>query len=47
MLRAVPEARLVIAGTGEDEEMARAAAERLPASISYVGGLDLKVLNPG
>ena len=34
----VPETTLVIAGTGEDEPLARAAAERDPG-ITYVGGL--------
>lgn len=40
VLRRVPEARLVIAGTGEDEAMAAAAAEAHPRSIRYLGGLD-------
>ncbi|MFN8195056.1 MAG: glycosyltransferase family 4 protein [Nocardioidaceae bacterium] len=37
---AVPEARLVIAGTGEDEGMARAAAEADPRHVDFLGGLD-------
>ncbi|HEY3013966.1 MAG TPA: glycosyltransferase family 4 protein [Nocardioides sp.] len=36
----VPEARLVIAGTGEDEAMAATAAERDPGHVEYLGGLD-------
>lgn len=39
VLGAVPEARLVIAGTGEDEAMARAAADG-NTRIDYLGGLD-------
>ena len=38
--RAVPDARLVIAGTGEDEAMAAAAAMADPRHIDYLGGLD-------
>ena len=38
--REVPDARLVIAGTGEDEAMARAAAEADPRHVEYVGMLD-------
>lgn len=40
VVREVPEARLVIAGTGEDEEMARAAATADPRHVEYLGGLD-------
>jgi phosphatidyl-myo-inositol dimannoside synthase len=40
VLRKVPEARLVIAGTGEDEAMAAEAARSRPGSIAYLGGLD-------
>jgi len=40
VIRTVPEARLVIAGTGEDEGMARAAAERDPGHVEYLGGLN-------
>lgn len=40
VVTAVPEARLVIAGTGEDEQMARDAAARDPRHIDYVGMLD-------
>jgi glycosyltransferase involved in cell wall biosynthesis len=38
--RVVPEARFVIAGTGEDEGLARAAAERDPRHVRYLGGLN-------
>jgi len=38
--RSVPEARLVIAGSGEDEAMAAAAAVRDPEHVSYLGMLD-------
>lgn len=40
VVTAVPDARLVIAGTGEDEQMARDAARRDPRHIDYLGGLD-------
>lgn len=36
----VPDARLVIAGTGDDEAMAAGAAARDPRHVQYVGGLD-------
>jgi len=38
--RTIPDARLVIAGTGEDEAMAAAAAAAHPHHIDYLGGLD-------
>jgi len=40
VLGKVPEALLVIAGTGEDEAMAAEAARDRPGSIEYLGGLD-------
>lgn len=40
VVQAVPEARLVIAGTGEDEARAREAAAADPRHIEYLGGLD-------
>ena len=40
VVREVPSARLVIAGTGEDEAMARSAAARDPRHVRYLGQLD-------